>query len=95
MRNAFLFEAMTNLDTPARMEDGKLRFDFKLVEQDPEAHGTGFVGNVGNFLGDMLGVDVLFNKPIRYEEFRMSKQRGIDEARANIVTKMREQAVLP
>ncbi len=58
VKNTFLFEAMTNLDIPARMEDGKFRFDFRLVEQDPEARGTGLVGNVGNLLGNMLGVDV-------------------------------------
>ncbi len=37
----------------------------------------------------------LFDEPIRYEEFRMSKQRKMDEVRAGIVTEMRKEMDRP
>lgn len=51
-----LFEAMTSMDIPGRIENGKLKFDFTIHNVYEE--GKGVMGSIGDFLGNMLGVDV-------------------------------------
>lgn len=59
VRNTELFEAMTQMDIQGRMEGSRLRFHFDIAEDyDPEKKEGNVMNSVGDFLGNMLGVDV-------------------------------------
>lgn len=59
VKNTELFDAMTNLDIPGRWENDRFIFNFTVSEvYDPDKKGSNIIGSVGDFLGNVLGVDV-------------------------------------
>lgn len=57
VRNTAIFETMTSMDIQGKLENSKLVFNFSVASAyDPKE--TNVMGSVGNFLGNMLGVDV-------------------------------------
>lgn len=58
IKNTSLFEAMTNMDIQGKLENSKLIFSFTVSSVYDVKKGTNVMGSVGDFLGNMLGVDV-------------------------------------
>lgn len=59
VKNTSVFEAMTSMDIQGRMENARLVFNFKVSNvYDASRKETNVMGTVGDFLGNMLGVDV-------------------------------------
>lgn len=59
VKNTSVFEAMTSMDIQGRLENAKLIFNFKVSNvYDASKKETNVMGTVGDFLGNMLGVDV-------------------------------------